>query len=222
MRRRLAVSAVLIICLALIPTSSAAEKLTMSHASIGPSLPQGKLAEFLDQGWAAHGGFSWFSPSRPAFGIRMDLGVDWWDMDNDLLGRIDTDPGTPNIVEPPDDGDAWDWSGSLDLVWNPRTSGAVGFYALAGVSVDYVTWNLAQDGYGASYWCDWWWGVCYPVAVSGQYQIRSGDDWAWGWQAGLGITFKTASGEFYLESMYRWLETDNNAEFVPVQAGFRW
>src|SRR5262245_50497080 len=140
MRRLFVVSALLIVGVALVSPASAAEKLTMAHASIGPSFPQGNLAEFLDTGWAAHGGFTWFSPSRPSLGLRLDLGVDWWDMSNDLLGRLDTDPSTPLIVEPPDDGDAWDWQGGASLVWNPRTSGAVGFYALAGVSVDYVVW----------------------------------------------------------------------------------
>lgn len=222
MRRFLVVTAMLIVGLSFVPSSSAAEKLGMGHVSIGPSFPQGNLGEFLDDGWGAHGGYSMFSPNRPAFGLRFDFGVDWWDMKNSLLDTIDTDPGTPNIVEPPDDGDAWDWSGAVDLVWNPRTSGAVGFYALAGVSVDYVTWNLAQDGYGSSYWCDWWWGTCYPVVVSGQYQIRSGDSWEWGYQAGLGVTFKTASGEFYVEGTYHWIQSDNSAEFVPIQLGYRW
>jgi hypothetical protein len=211
-----------VVGVALVPSAPAAEKLTMAHFSLGPSLPQGDMKEFLDQGWAAHGGYSWFSPSNPALGLRLDFGVDWWEMDDSLLDTIDTDPSTPITIEPPDDGDAWDWSGSVDLVWNPRTGGVVGFYALVGVSADYIQWNLAQDGYGYSYWCDWWWGVCYPTLVSGQYQIESGDDFVWGYQAGIGVTFGTASGEFYLEAIYRWLETENGAEFVPVQAGYRW
>jgi hypothetical protein len=222
MRRLLIVSAIFIVYVGLVAPVSAAEKLTMGHASIGASLPQGDSSEFLDDGWAIHGGFTWFSPSRPSFGLRVDMGADWWDVSNDALDLIDTDPTTPIVVEPPDDGNATVWTGSADLVWNPRTSGVVGVYVVAGVTVDYVTWNISEDGYGASYWCDWWWGYCYPVAVQGQFVIRSGDSWEWGWNAGIGVTFKTGTGEVYLEGIYHWVDTTNEATFIPVTLGYRW
>jgi hypothetical protein len=75
----------------------------------------------------------------------------------------------------------------------------------------------------AGYWCDWWWGICYPGVTSGQYLIKSNDSWEWGLNAGAGITFELDSGsELYIEAIYHWVQTEQVAELIPVTFGIRW
>src|SRR3989304_699586 len=38
------------------------KKPVVPHFSLGASLPQGGTGDFLDDGWALHGGATWFSP----------------------------------------------------------------------------------------------------------------------------------------------------------------
>jgi opacity protein-like surface antigen len=194
----------------------------MGHISIGASLPQSNAGDFLDDGWALHGGATWFSPKRPSLGLRLDFGVDWWDVKNSVLKTIDTDPTTPITIEPPDDGDARAWSGSVDLMWNPESKGTVGFYLMGGVGVYYTSVDITEEGIVPGYWCDWWWGICYPTLVQGEYLIQSSDSWELGLNAGVGITFQTSSGQIYLEAVYHWVDTENTAQFVPIQIGYRW
>ncbi len=195
---------------------AAIKKPVVPHFSLGASLPQGDAGDFLDDGWALHGGATWFSANRP-IGLRLDFGVDWWDVKSSALAQIDTDSSTPNVIEPPDDGDARAWSGTVNFLWEAETKGTVGFYLTGGLGVYYASWNISEDGVGVV--CNWWY--CY--GVSGQYLISSGDSWEWGYNAGFGVTFHLQSGsEVYLEGVYHWVETDQGAEFVPVSVGFRW
>ena len=68
--------------------SAAPNKAVVPHFSLGASLPQ---SDALKDGWAIHGGATWFKADRP-IGFRLDAGVDWWDADNAFLNTIDTEP----------------------------------------------------------------------------------------------------------------------------------
>jgi len=190
----------------------------VGHFSFGVSLPQGDAGDALEDGWAFHGGATWFSQKRPNLGLRMDLGIDWFDVRSAVLGGIDTDEFLPG-VQPPDNGYARAWSGTVDLLWSPSSQGSVGWYLVAGVGVYYTQAELSEDGFGV--YCDPWWYWCY--GVEGEYIIKSKSNWEWGLNAGAGLTFKAGPGtEFYLEAVYHWLDTKNSAELVPISLGVRW
>jgi hypothetical protein len=221
MRRLAGVFVLTVVGLALVSSPAMAQR-KMGHFSFGASLPQGDATDFVDDGWAIHGGVAMFSPKHPDWGLRFDLGLDWWDIKDSALDQIDTDPSTPVAIEPPDDGDIRIWQLGTSLMWNPETQGKVGFYMLGGVDVDYARWNFSEDGVAYTYWCDWWWGYCYPTLVGGEFIVEDGDEWEWGAHAGAGITFKTGNGEIYLEGIYHWLDTDNDAQYIPISLGYRW
>ena len=127
------------------------------------------------------------------------------------------------MIEPPDDGDARIWSGTVDFLWNSKGTGKVGFYLVGGVGVYYAQAHISETGYGYGYWCDPWWGWCYPGIVEGQYILQDQSSWEWGLNAGAGLTFQiTPSSEMYLEAVYHWVDTPSAAAFVPVSLGFRW
>lgn len=210
--------------LLLLATAASAGEDTKYHFGVGASLPQGDTADFLDDGWALHFGATWFKPDRP-IGVRLDFGVDWWDVSNEVLSTIDTDGSTPIVVEPPDDGDARAWQLAGNFVWdgNRGKDRKVGFYLTGGGGVYYTSYDISEDGLVGTYWCDWWWGVCYPTIVEGEYLIQSGDSWEVGLNAGAGVTFQMRSGaEIYLEALYHWVDTEGSAEYVPITIGVRW
>lgn len=201
--------------------NAAIDKPVVGHFSFGPAFAQGTSGDFVEDGWALHGGATWFSPDKP-LGLRLDFGVDWFDLKREVLDLIDTTPSTPQ-VDPVDNGDVRAWSGTVDLMWNPQNKGKVGFYAVAGAGVYYNVFDLSENGYGTGYWCDWYWGICYPTIVEGQYVIESGSSWDWGLNAGVGVTFELSSGaELYLEAVYHWIDTEKGAEYIPVSLGIRW
>ena len=213
--------AALALCCA-VNAQAAIDKPVVGHVGFGPAFPQGDAGDTVESGWALHGGATWMSPSGP-LGLRLDFGVDWFDIKRDVLNLIDTEPGSPLTIEAPDNGDVRSWSGTVDLMWNPSNKGKVGFYLVGGVGIYYNQYGLSENGYGTGYWCDWYWGYCYPTLVEGQYIIESGNSWDWGLNAGGGVTFELSSGaELYLEATYHWVDTENSASWVPVTFGIRW
>lgn len=196
----------------------------VGHVSFGPSMPQGDSGDFLEDGWALHGGATWFSSSRPNLGLRLDLGVDWFDMKQSLLDTIDTDTGAGSPgIQPPDEGYARAWSATVDVMWNSNSKGTVGWYVVGGAGFYYAQADLSEYGVTSGWYCDPWWGVCYPGVGTGEYIIESESNWEWGLNAGAGITFKTGpSAEIYVEAIYHWVDTKNGAEFIPVTVGVRW
>jgi hypothetical protein len=204
-----------------VPAADAVDKPIVGHFSFGASFPSGDAAEVLDTGWALHGGATWFSPNNPALGLRLDIGLDWWDVKSDFLNQLDTtDPNLPPFV-PPDDGDARSWSTTIDLLWNPKTSGSVGFYVIGGAGLYYNSYDISKEGYATYIYCDYW-GWCYPVTGTADYIFKDGDSWDWGLNAGVGVTFQLRGGsEFYLEGVYHWIDSPNDAAFIPVTLGWR-
>jgi hypothetical protein len=194
-----------------------------SHFYAGVNLPQGDSGNALDDGWSIGGGATWFRPASN-LGLRFDLGVDWWDVRNELLRELDTAPNTPGI-QPPDDGDARTWRGGLGLVWEPtRGRDGIGFYVTAGLDLHYASYDIGEYVVVPTYWCDWWWGVCYPGYGTGEAIVASDSSWEWGANAGIGITFPMGGGEqqLYVEATYRWMDTEQSAEFLPIVLGVRW
>lgn len=220
-RKTLAVSALILAAAALAApgTASAMEEIK-AHIGTGVSIPIGDAGDFADTGWRINGGWT-FYPSNETIGLRLDLALDWWDMSSSFLDTIDTNPDT-NIVTTPDDGDVQSWATTFNILWEPETSGTVGFYLTAGVGMYYLYADLGNYDYYNTIYCDFW-GWCYPVTVTGEYEIRDESTWEWGANAGVGITFELQSGaHFYVETSYQWIDTENAATFVPVNIGWRW
>ncbi len=212
---------VLVFCALAVPAYAAGP--VTYHFAAGVSLPQGNAGKFLDDGWVIQGGATYFRPASN-LGFKFDFGVEWWDVRSEVLSALDTDPILPGN-QSPDDGDARIWRGGIGLVWEPtRDRDGIGFYATAGLDLHYASYDIGEYVAVPGYWCDWWWGVCYPGVSTGEAVIASEDSWEWGYNAGVGLTFPMGGGDqqLYVEAIYRWIETTNSAEIVPITIGFRW
>jgi len=216
----LAVSALFVAAMALaVPGMASAMEEVKAHIGGGVSIPTGDIGDVIDTGWRINGGAT-FYPSKKPIGFRLDLAWDWWDVSDDFLDGVDTNDTLPGIQRP-DDGDAQSIGTTFNVLWEPESSGSVGFYLTGGVGVYYLYADLGNyDTYNTIY-CDWYY--CYPVTVTGEYEIRDESSWEWGLNAGVGVTFELQGGsQFYIETSYQWLDTQQTAAWVPVQFGWRW
>lgn len=194
---------------------------TLWHVGAGLSFPSGGLGDALDDGWAIHGGATLFPFKSPSLGVRIEGGVNFFDMSNEFLDEIDTDTISPGI-QAPDDGDATSWHLAGNLLWQTQTRGPVDLYVTGGVGVYYLQADLSENGLVGGYWCDWWTGWCYPYVEEGEFEIRDESSWEYGFNVAAGVTFALKSGnELYLEAGYHLVQTDGDADYIPVTFGIR-
>jgi len=220
-RRPVILTAVLLGILVCIPVAAQTKKPVQGHFGGGVAFPLGDIGDALETGWTLSGGATFWPKPESSIGYRVDFGVDWFDIDESVLRQIDTDPGVG--FDAADDGDAWVWRLTGDVVWKPAHGNKMDFYVLGGAGVYYVQANLGEVGYVPGYWCDWWYGWCYPTLVPGEYTIQDQSSWEWGLNAGLGVSFNLQSGgEFYIEAVYQWVDTPKAAAWVPLTIGGRW
>jgi hypothetical protein len=117
---------------------------------------------------------------------------------SDFLDTIDTKTSVGG-TQSPDDGDVQSIGTTFNILWEPETSGSVGFYLTGGVGAYYLYADLGNYGYYTTVVCDW--RYCYPVTVTGEYEISDESSWEWGLNGGVGITFELQGGsQFYVET----------------------
>jgi hypothetical protein len=216
----LAVSALFVAAVVLaVPGTVSAMEDVKAHIGGGVSIPLGDLGDAVETGWRINGGWT-FYPSKKPVGFRVDLAWDWWDVSSSFLDTIDTNSTVPGI-QSPDDGDAQSLATTFNILWEPETSGTVGFYLTGGVGMYYLYADLGNYDYYTTVVCDWWY--CYPITGTAEYEIDDKSSWEWGANAGVGITFELQGGsQFYVETSYQWVDTQQSGAWVPVNFGWRW
>jgi len=142
----LAVSALFVAVAALaVPGSASAMEEIKAHIGGGVSFPIGDLGDVVDSGWRINGGAT-FYPSKKPIGFRVDLAWDWWDVSDDFLETIDTNSSLAG-TQSPDDGDAQSIGTTFNILWEPESSGSVGFYLTGGVGAYYLYADLGNYDY---------------------------------------------------------------------------
>ena len=127
--------------------------------------------------------------------------------------------------------------GSFNVVYkNHPSDRAVGGFALGGAGIYHRMIQLTSPAVGYATYCDPYWYVCYPVAVSVDNILgtRSSNDF--GIDFGGGVTFGHEA-KFYVEMRYHyvWGPTitsaagttcasgcSSNASYFPITFGVRW
>lgn len=114
-----------------------------------------------------------------------------------------------------------------------RGGGTVSPYAIGGFGMYYRSVSLTTPDVGYTTWCDPYWYVCYPTAVSIDKVIGDRSSWDPGIDLGGGISFKMGdSARFYVETRwhYMWgptftdskgVEQKANGQYMPITFGFR-
>jgi opacity protein-like surface antigen len=199
------------------------------HFAGGWSFAQGGFGDVADDAWYLNGGATYWPDTWPA-GIGLDLSWSEHDFSNAAIDRVN------DAIEDNEDvfgangritgGEAEYWSLTVNGLWGPKSKGAVGFYVLGGVGIDWVDAVLTDDA--LVYYppvCDPWYWWCYPGGYgTGEVVRLSEDATEFSYNAGLGLTFNLSSGsQVYVEAKYHAVELDREtSEVVPLTVGFRW
>jgi hypothetical protein len=201
------------------------------NIGFGWTIPQGDFADSFDSGW--NGTFG------ATFNISEALGVQGEYMYGRMNGPervINVSPtpggiGSNQLLESNHQVHAF--TGNV-VYRNMPSDRAVGAYALGGLGLYHRKVQITSPAVGYTTFCDPYWYVCYPVAVSVDNILgdRSSNDF--GINFGGGITFGHEA-KFYVEARYHYVwgptitppagttvtNTNTNATYFPITFGVR-
>ena len=180
------------------------------HIDGGGTITQRSNENYLDNGWNAGAGFTWYPTSYLPLGLRVDGTYDEFKARGALLQQASTTYNTPV-----DHGTVKMWGGDTDLELDLHFSPYVHGYLLAGggwyKQQDIFRQSFFDNGYGCG-----WWGCGYTVA-------RYDSNWTFARNAGLGLEFALGpDASFFVEGRYMRLNpTDAKSDYIPIRAGLR-
>jgi hypothetical protein len=187
------------------------------HIDGGGTITQRSNSAYLDNGWNAGAGFSWFPTSHLPLGIRIDGTYNDFTLRRALLDRAQTTYQTRV-----DSGNQRMWGGDVDLELDFHLSPYVRAYLLAGGGWYRQQTTYRQTNYTAGYIC-YWFG-CGPgyYGVTG-IVARNTTEWHFARNAGLGFEFAMGPWtSFFVEARYMRLDPkDAKSDFLPIRAGLR-
>ena len=219
------------IVLAAAPARAQDEKPVDINIGFGWLLPEGNFANSFDAGW--NGTFA------ATFNISPTLGVQGEYMYGRMNGPervISVSPtpggiGSNQLLESNHQVHAF----TGNIVYKSMTPDRlVGGYVLGGLGLYYRKVQITSPAVGYTTFCDPYWYVCYPVAVSVDNILgdRSSNDF--GINFGGGVTFGHEA-KFYVEARYHYVwgptinvpagvtlaNTSTNAQYFPITFGVR-
>ena len=192
-------------------------KWIFGHFYGGVSLPQAQAGDSLSDGWSFGGGVTLKKENWPVAFVA-DLAYNDLPIKQDALWVTDDEGDTAKVA---DSGSFDVWSLTGDLMWQPKTKGAVGFYLQGGVGAYYVSGSLSNSVWVPGWTCGFYW--CAPGYWPADAIVGSTSSWEWGYNAGVGVTFNLNSdSQIFLQLTYHWIQTDPTGEYVPIVIGYRW
>lgn len=187
------------------------------HIDGGGTITQRSTENYLDNGWNAGAGFTWFPTSHLPMGIRIDGTYNDFTARRALLDRAQATYQTRV-----DSGNQRMWGGDADLELDLPLSPYVRAYLLIGGGWYRQQTTYRQTNYQAGYIC-YWFG-CGP----GYYGVtsivsRNTTQWHFARNAGLGFEFSMGPWtSFFVEARYMRLDPANaKSDFLPIRAGLR-
>ena len=186
------------------------------NIGFGPTFPTGGFGDSFDTGWNGTIGVT--------FNINENLGIQAEYIYSRMNGPekfINVSPlpggiGSDQLIE----SNHQMHIGSFNAVYKSHSvDSMVGGYALGGLGIYHRMIQLTSPAVGYTTFCDPYWYVCYPVAVSVDNILgdRSSNDF--GINIGGGVTFGRGA-KFYVETRYHyvWGPTITAASTLPSGA----
>jgi hypothetical protein len=197
----------------------------------GVTFPQGDFKDSFDTGW--NGNFGATFNIGPTFGVQAEY------MSARMNGPervINVSPtpggiGSNQLLESNHQVHAF----LGDVIFKSPSSGAFGGYVLGGAGLYHRIVQITSPAVGYTTFCDPFWYVCYPVAVSVDNILgdRSSNDF--GINFGGGVTFGHEA-KFFVEARYHYVwgpkinppagattttNLSTNAQYFPLTFGVR-
>jgi Outer membrane protein beta-barrel domain len=187
------------------------------HIDGGGTITQQANAKYLDNGWNAGLGFTWYPTSHLPLGIRVDGSYNDFTLRRALLDRAQA-----TYQSRVDSGNQRMWGGDVDLQLDLHLSPYIRAYLLAGGGWYKQQTTYRQTNYQAGYIC-YWFG-CGPgyYGVTG-IVARNTTEWHFARNAGFGFEFAMGPWtSFFVEARYMRLDPRNaKSDFLPIRAGLR-
>ena len=173
----------------------------------------GRAGNNVDTGWNfdVRGGYM---PS-PHIALDLDFNYNHWGLNSAALARFGEPGGYTSI-----------WSISFLPVLHGSPHWHVAPYAFAGPGLFYRNLSLTAPGVVNTFYCDPFFGVCYPASVGVDQVVASSTTYKAGVNAGAGVEFRLGSSRLkaFGEARYSRMFTTHGTDltFVPVTFGLRW
>lgn len=188
-----------------------------SHIEIGAgggfTEPVGRAGNNLDTGWNfdIRGGY------RPLRHVALDLDFNYnrWNLNSAALARYG-EPGGYSTI----------WSFSFLPVLRGSRHWHVAPYVFAGPGLYYRNLSLTAPGVVNTFYCDPFFGICYPASFGVDQVVASSTTYKAGFNGGAGLEFRLGSSRVkaFGEARYSRMFTTHGTDltFVPVTFGLRW
>ena len=179
----------------------------------GFTAPEGRAGNLVNMGWNidARGGY------RPSAHLALDLDFNYnrWNLNGAALARYGEPGGYTTI-----------WSASFLPILYGSPHWHVTPYAMGGPGVYYRNLSLTQPALINTFYCDPFFGFCYPATVGVNQVVASSTTYKMGFNAGAGLEVRMgyAPLKVFGEARYSRMFTTHGSDiwFVPVTFGIRW
>jgi hypothetical protein len=212
---RVSVFCIVLFCLA--GLAAAQENAGWSHvdgsAGGGFTAPEGRAGNNLNMGWNLdfRGGYK---PS-PNLALDLDFNYNRWNLNGTALSRYG-EPGGYSTI----------WSASFLPVLYGSPHWHVLPYVMAGPGIYYRNLSLTQPSLVNTFYCDPFFGFCYPATVGVNQVVASATTYKMGVNGGAGLEVRIGDTplKVFGEARYSRMFTTHGSDiwFVPVTFGIRW
>lgn len=198
-------------------TAFAQESHQFSHLDLGVGAgftePTGHAGNNVNTGWNidVRGGYR----AVENFALDLDFNYNRANLNSAALARYGQPGGYTTI-----------WSFSLTPVLYGSPHWHISPYVLGGPGLYYRNLSLTQPGLINSFYCDPFFGYCYPASFGVNQVVASASTYKLGFNAGAGLEFPLGNSplKVFGEARYSRMFTThgNDITFVPVTFGLRW
>lgn len=182
-------------------------------AGAGFGEPESRAGSDLDVGWNLdfRGGYK---PIRP-LALDLDFNFNRWNLNGPALARYGQPGGYTTI-----------WSFSFLPTWYFSPHWHLTPYVMGGPGLYYRNLSLTQPALVNTFYCDPFFGFCYPATVGVNQVVASSTTYKMGINGGAGLEMSIGQSRIKLfgEARYSRMFTNHGADltFVPVTFGVRW
>jgi hypothetical protein len=192
------------------------EKPITWHFDTGYSITTGTTHNYMDDGWIIGGGLTW-NPNSGPFAVLGELHYSHYGATNEAI-QIANGSNRVRV----DDGHGEVWGLNANGVYTVPFSPSVRGYLTAGIGEYYRSVKMTQTVLTGGYYCDPWWGYCYPGVIPGEAIVSDESTTRFAWNIGGGVEFPMSSGgSWFIDVRYHQIQTKTATEFIPIQIGFR-
>ena len=209
---RLWVASVVFVLLVMGAATAQSSRIDFS-AGGGFSEPEGRAGNNLNTGWNVdfRGGFK---PS-PHLALDLDWNYNHFNLNNAALARYGEPGGYMNV-----------WSLSFVPILKGSPHWHVTPYVLGGPGLYYRNLSLTQPALVNTFYCDPFFGFCYPATIGVNQVVASNTTYKMGFNGGGGVEVPLRSSNFKIfgEARYSRMFTTHGTDltFIPVTFGIRW